>query len=260
MTIFDRIAKWVSAQILAYINTPISRYAPYVAPDPEILHRTLRPGDVILVEGNTRLSSIIKYLTQSTWSHAALYIGDALGVDPSDPDPKILLEAHAQDGVLTVPLSRYARFNTRICRPVGLSEADRKKVVDYAVAQIGKQYDTREIVDLARYLFPYPPVPIFLRRRMLAIGAGDPTKAICSTLIAEAFYAIRYPILPERVEVNGKTYGIGPYIQKEIEHIRQHGLFTPRDFDVSPFFAIVKPTIETGFDYHSIVWDAPAAG
>jgi hypothetical protein len=141
-----------------------------------------------------------------------------------------------------------------------LSEADRKKVVDYAVAQIGKQYDTREIIDLARYLFPYPPVPIFLRRRMLAIGAGDPTKAICSTLIAEAFYAIRYPILPERVEVNGKTYGIGPYIQKEIEHIRQYGLFTPRDFDVSPFFAIVKPTIESGFDYHSIEWDAPAAG
>jgi hypothetical protein len=37
-------------------------------------------------------------------------------------------------------------------------------------------------------------------------------------------------------------------------HIRHHSLYTPRDFDVSPFFDIVKPTIETGFDYKQIEW------
>jgi hypothetical protein len=31
---------------------------------------------VLLVDGTSRFSSAIKYLTQSTWSHAALYIGD----------------------------------------------------------------------------------------------------------------------------------------------------------------------------------------
>lgn len=258
MVLFDRIAKWVSARILAYINTPTDRYAPYFAPDPEILHRALRPGDVLLVEGDTRLASIIKFLTQSSWSHAALYIGELNGADPADPQAMLLLEARAEGGVITVPMSRYARFNTRICRPVGLSQEDRNKVVRYAIARIGKQYDTRQIIDLARYLFPYPPVPIFLRRRMLAIGAGDPTKAICSTLIAEAFASIHYPILPERVEINGRTYGVAPYVQSEVDHIRHHGLFTPRDFDVSPFFAIIKPTIESGFDYRSIAWDAPA--
>ena len=77
---------------------------------------------------------------------------------------------------------------------------------------------------------------------MLAIGSGDPTKAICSTLIAEAFASIHYPILPESVSINGKTYGVAPYVKSEIEHIRKHGLYTPRDFDISPFFAIVKPT------------------
>ena len=87
---------------------------------------------------------------------------------------------------------------------------------------------------------------------MLAIGAGDPTKAICSTLIAEAFQSIHYPILPERVSINGKTYGVAPYVQSEIEHIRKHGLFTPRDFDVSPFFAIIKPTLAAGFDFHHV--------
>ena len=92
---------------------------------------------------------------------------------------------------------------------------------------------------------------------MLAIGSGDPTKAICSTLIAQAFASIHYPILPERVSLNGKTYGIAPYVQSEIDHIRKHGLYTPRDFDVSPYFAIVKPTLDDGFDYRTVQWGPP---
>ena len=43
--------------------------------------------------------------------------------------------------------------------------------------------------------------------------------------------------------------------RREILHIRHHSLYTPRDFDISPFFAIVKPTIETGFDYKQMMWD-----
>ncbi|PJD94132.1 MAG: hypothetical protein CK424_00840 [Legionella sp.] len=35
----------------------------------------IRPADVILVEGRSRASRIIKRVTQSSWSHAALYIG-----------------------------------------------------------------------------------------------------------------------------------------------------------------------------------------
>ena len=176
---------------------------------------------------------------------------------PPNGEPNVLLEAEAETGVVTVPLSKYFSFHTRICRPVGLDDQARQKVIDYAVARIGKQYDSRRIVDLARYLFPYPPVPVWFRRRMLAIGSGDPTKAICSTLIAEAFASIRYPILPERVSINGKTYGVAPYVQSEIDHIRKHGLYTPRDFDVSPFFAIVKPTLAAGFDYHTVQWGPP---
>lgn len=37
-------------------------------------------------------------------------------------------------------------------------------------------------------------------------------------------------------------------------HIRRHSLFTPRDFDVSPYFQIVKPTLEDGFDHRTIRW------
>jgi hypothetical protein len=255
---FDRLKEAISAQILRFLAKPTARYAPFFAPDPAVIRAALQPGDVVLIEGNTRLSAIIKFLTQSTWSHAALYVGARPGDTAPDGEPKVLLEAEAADGVTTVPLSKYAHFNLRICRAVGLDAASKQKVVDYALARIGKMYDSRQIVDLARYLFPYPPVPVWFRRRMLSIGSGDPTKAICSTLIAEAFTSIRYPILPESVSLNGKTYGIAPYVQSEIEHIRRHGLYTPRDFDVSPYFSIVKPSLDDGFDYHKLVWAPPA--
>ncbi len=254
---FGKLEDFISGRILRFLSQPTSRYAPFFAPDPAVVRGALKPGDVVLIEGNSRLSAIIKFLTQSTWSHAALYVGERPGDNAPSGEPKVLLEAEADTGVVTVPLSNYIGFNMRICRPVGLDEQSTKAVIDYALARIGKLYDSKRTVDLARYLFPYPPVPVWFRRRMLAIGSGDPTRAICSTLIAEAFESIRYPILPESLSINGKTYGVAPYVKSENEHIRKHGLYTPRDFDISPFFAIVKPTIAAGFDYHTVQWGPP---
>jgi hypothetical protein len=260
---FDRVREFIGAAILRYLAKPTKRYAPFFSPDPEVFCHALQPGDIVLIEGNSRLSAIIKFLTQSTWSHAALYVGQRpgdFGPDhASNGEPNVLLEAEVHTGVATVPLSKYLRFNKRICSPSGLNAECRQKVIDYALARLGRQYDSKQIIDLARYLFPYPPVPVWFRRRMLAIGSGDPTKAICSTLIAEAYASIRYPILPEKLIINGKTYGIAPFVESEVDHIRRHGLYTPRDFDVSPFFAVIKPTLTNGFDYHQLVWSQPAA-
>ena len=97
---------------------------------------------------------------------------------------------------------------------------------------------------------PTPPVPVRWRRRMLTLGSGDPTRAICSTLIAQAFQSVRYPILP-RIETE-RSGDLS--VEREILHIRHHSLFTPRDFDVSPYFKVVKPTLETKFDYRSLTW------
>jgi hypothetical protein len=254
---FEKLEAYISEQILRYLSQSTGRYAPFYAPDPEVVRKALQPGDILLVEGNSRIAAVIKYLTQSTWSHAALYVGERPGDVAPNGEPNVLLEAEADTGVVTVPLSKYVRFHTRICRPVGVDSASIQKVVDYVLKRVGTKYDSRRIVDLARYLFPYPPVPIWFRRRMLAIGSGDPTRAICSTLIAEAFASIHYPILPERVSINGKTYGIAPFVQDEMDHIRTYGLYTPRDFDTSPFFAIIKPTLAAGFDYHTVEWGPP---
>ncbi len=255
-TVLDRIGHFLAARL----EEESSGYQPYTPSDPETLHRTLRPGDVLLVEGNQHVSAVIKYLTQSTWSHAALYIGDALEGNYADEDQPRLIEVNLGDGCIAVPLKKYRTYNTRICRPVGLTPPDREGLIKFMIDRLGTKYDVKNIFDMLRYFFPTPPVPVRWRRRMLAFGSGDPTRAICSTLIAQAFQAVRYPILPEVTLAPGRTAAQSSYSRREILHIRHHSLFTPRDFDLSPYFQVVKPTLEFGFDYKALIWDDTARG
>jgi len=115
-----------------------------------VLRDTLKPGDVILVEGNNHISGVIKYLTQSTWSHAALYVGPIGDRCTADSEPLVLVEANIGEGVVAAPLSKYARFHTRICRPIGLHDDDRARVCTYASERIGFDYDLKNIIDLMR--------------------------------------------------------------------------------------------------------------
>ncbi len=240
--------------VARYLQRASRSYKPFSVTDPERLSASLRRGDVLLIEGNQRISVAVKYLTQSTWSHAAMYIGDALPVPADGSEPDVLIEADLSQGVVAVPLSKYAKFSTRICRAVGLSEAERRQAVKFMVDSLGKQYDLRNVIDLMRYLLPTPPVPVRLRRRMLSLGSGDPTRAICSTLIAQAFQSIRYPILPQIRQVEIYSAETSEYTVSEILHIRHHSLFAPRDFDLSPYFQVVKPTIEKGFNHRDLQW------
>lgn len=212
----------------------------------------LQPADVLLVEGTTRVSTAVKYLTQSTWSHAAIYIG-AHGAGRLASSDHWFIEADLVEGVRSVGFEEFDGMHTRICRPVGLTEAERRAVTDYAIARIGHQYDLRNLLDLARYLLPMPPVPSRFRRHMIALGSGDPTRAICSTLIAQAFEAIRYPVLP-LVKYLPAATPEHPDCVDEVLHIRHHSLYAPRDFDVSPYFRIVKPTIEGSFNFRMLTW------
>ena len=107
-----------------------SGYEPYTPSDPETLRRTLQPGDILLIEGNQRISATIKYLTQSTWSHAALYVGDALPEPEDGSERPRLIEVNLGEGCVAVPLSKYRTYNTRICRASGLSPDDRDTVVE----------------------------------------------------------------------------------------------------------------------------------
>jgi Permuted papain-like amidase enzyme, YaeF/YiiX, C92 family len=250
----DRFGRFLARKL----NQPLPSIRPFTHANVAALHKTLQPGDVLLVEGNTRVSTAIKYLTQSTWSHAALYVGNALGQATPDGEPLCLIEVNLGEGCIAAPLSKYQWFNTRICRANGLAPQDRARVIDFMVRSLGTRYDMKNITDLLRYFLPTPPVPARWRRRLLSIGSGDPTRAICSSLIAQAFARIHYPILPVitrefRQDRRARSQ------RSEILHIRHHSLYAPRDFDLSPYFHVVKPTLDAGFDYRGLKWsDRPA--
>ena len=80
---------------------------------------------------------------------------------------------------------------------------------------------------------------------MIALGSGHPTRIICSALIAQAFQSVRYPILPKLTAWRQRAGAA------ELLEIRHSSLYTPRDFDISPYFEVVKPTIRSGFAYPS---------
>jgi hypothetical protein len=258
-----KIGTW----LVNYLNQPVRAQRSVNTAAVMNLRRTLQPGDILLVEGVARVSTAIKYLTQSTWSHAALYVGPVAGSQTLDGEPHTLVEAELGEGVISSPLSKYEHSHTRICRPSAITGEHLEKLLAFAISRIGNEYDTQNVIDLARYLLPTPPVPTRFRRRMIALGSGEPTRAICSTLIAQAFQSVRYPILP-RIEEIAKVDALvrdsrfdaklaaknEELVKREIHHIRHSSLYTPRDFDISPYFDVVKPTIVQGFDYLSFQW------
>ncbi len=253
--LINKALDFIGKRLASYLTAPIADFRPASTTEFAHLQGAIRPGDVLLIEGDTRIATAIKYLTQSTWSHSALYVGPIGGRVEPDGEPHSLIEAFLGDGVISSPLSKYKMMHARICRPVGLPVEERAKAVQFALARLGYQYDSKNVIDLLRYLLPTPPVPTRFRRRMIALGSGDPTRAICSTLIAQAFQSVGYPILPSVESVDDPNSPVKDReARKEILHIRHYSLFTPRDFDISPYFAVVKPTIEAGFDYLKIPW------
>lgn len=226
-------ARAIGAQIARFLNRPSSTYAPPTTNSLAALRAVIRPGDVLLVEGDRHISTAIKYLTQSTWSHAALCVAPSRAADPDAP---VLIEADMEHGVGLVPLTKYGAMHTRICRPVGLTPSQIDAVVSAAIQRCGHQYDLKNVIDLGRFLFPLPFVPPRFRRRLLALGSGDPTRAICSTLIAQAFATIGYPVATR---------------------MHHHSLVAPRDFDTSPWFEIVKPSILLGDRWEVYLSECP---
>jgi hypothetical protein len=116
-TLMDRIGRRLARRLEA----PSPGFEPYTHANVAALRKVLQPGDVLLVEGHNRISIAIKYLTMSTWSHSAMYIGNAVGRVSADGEPLTLIEVNLGDGCVAAPLSKYERYNTRICRANNLS-------------------------------------------------------------------------------------------------------------------------------------------
>ena len=239
------ILRYIGNMLARHLSKPKPGYERFSVLSQAQLKATLQPCDLVLVEGNSQISTAIKYLTQSTWSHVCLFVGEEDGQGA-------LLEADLVHGVCRVPLSKYDGYNVRICRPVNVTDEDNQALIDFALERIGHQYDSKNIFDLMRYLIATPPVPSRYRRSLIAFGSGDPTKAICSTLVAQSFQSIKYPILPRELNTQKENRF---YMEKLIMQKRHYSHFTPRDFDLSPYFEVVKPTIDNDFNYKDIKWD-----
>jgi hypothetical protein len=242
---FDRIG-----HLTARFQYRAKHREPFIADDPAGLRAALRPGDVLLVDGKGRISGGIKYLTQSTWSHSALYVGPIAGA-ATDGEPHVLIEANLGEGVVSAPLSKYLSRKTRICRPVGLSEADCEKVCRYARERVGHAYDFKNAIGLMRQFFPSPMLQS-RRCRAIVLGSGDAGRMICSSLIAQAFDVVRYPILPRITRIESQA------ASREVAELRHSSLYAPCDFDISPYFMVVKPMLERGFNYKDMLWAEPA--
>ncbi|MFP6811544.1 MAG: YiiX/YebB-like N1pC/P60 family cysteine hydrolase [Pseudohongiellaceae bacterium] len=240
----SKINQVIGKRLASFLTKPLRGYQRLDTVSVETIGSVLETGDVLLVEGNTRISVAIKYLTQSSWSHACLFVGNQ-GALCSEP---CLLEADLNKGVRLVPLQQYAEFNLRICRPVSLNEEDKKELVEFARSKLGQKYDLKNVVDLARYLIQKPAVPNRYRRAMISLGSSEPTKAICSTLIAESFQSINYPILPRTGDGKGINGEVPQFYKRHFTH------FTPRDLDLSPYFRVVKPSVEEGFNFREFNW------
>lgn len=236
------VSRFISAPLSRWLKRPrLGRNIPLS--DFERIRHELKPGDVLLVEGRTRISEVIKVVTQSPWSHAALYVGRLHDIENEairaavfhrstfSPDTQLIIESRLGTGTLVCALTEYANHHLRICRPVGLSTDDAQTISAHAIKSLGRNYDVRQILDLARFLFPWGILPRRWRSSLFRQRAGTATRTVCSTMIAEAFAAVEFPILP-LVQQNE---------QGRVRLYRRNPkLCTPSDFDYSPYFEIIK--------------------
>jgi len=253
--LMDRLSKWLNTEDEVHqFGTPLTDF--------DRMCEELRQGDVLLVEGRSRISEVIKAITYSPWTHSALYIGRLADIKDGtlqnkiaefhagDPNDQLLIEAMLGEGTIINPVNKYKNMHLRICRPKGLTKADRHQVISYALSQLGYEYDIRHMLDLARFLLPYTIIPKRWRSTLFQHQAGQQTKNVCSYMLGAAFSSVDFPILPVAERIDKGTFKL---------YKRNPRLYTPKDFDYSPYFDIIKyPYLD--FDdiaaYRALPWDA----
>lgn len=247
----EKLKAFLTARVEKALTTDVEAYETIVLNDMEKLYRTIRKGDVVLVEGRQRISQIIKLFTQSQWSHIALYIGDELlKREPSRQEEiikkygenadKLIVEALVADGVVVNPLENYRDHNLRIARPINITDTDLKRVLESALNDLGKQYDRRNIVHLGLQLLPFNFGPFRKKRSGICIGACSEFQVICSGFIAKAFQRVKLLIRPifelPGTSADGRAENLGQPVLR-MQHPSQ---IAPRDFDLSSNFEIIK--------------------
>ena len=236
--------------LYAKLRQKVLNWLTYEPPQSEIppcdfdrLKYEIRPCDVLLIEGRSRISRVIRTILQSPWTHAALYIGRLSDIEDEDlqkilrangvekENTRLIIEGLMDKGTMVSLLSSYRNHHIRICRPIGLSAADAQLIIAYAIKSLGIGYSVRQLFDLGRFFLPWSFLPRSWGSILFRTPSGDPESGVCSSLIAEAFNSVQFPVLPF----------VEPHAETGVELIpRNPYLFTPKDFDYSPYFEIIK--------------------
>ncbi len=263
------LKEWLKQAVARRLNGEVAAYEIKMPNNMERLYKHIRKGDVVLVEGMLRISQLIKYTTQSQWSHCALYIGDELLrrggrlreqalANFGELAHRLLIEALTDKGVVASPLAKYRWHNIRVCRPFKIDPADLDRVIGSVIADLGKQYDSRNFLDLTLMLLsPVKFGPLKARTIQTCLGNCTDHQVICSGMIAQAFQRVGYPILPV-VDVGDppdeRLLEAAPYDYPLT--MRHYSQILPRDFDLSPNFQVIKFNIieEGQFDYKHLPW------
>jgi hypothetical protein len=267
MRFFRKLFHLIKGYVVQRLESTPEIYEQRDFNDMEKLYRNIRKGDVVLVEGRSKMSTIIKLFSHSHWSHVALYIGDELIKKGEASREKhrsefgsdaghLLVEAFVGPGVIASPIKKYQYYNLRLCRPYGISKQDLEAVVEDVISHLGKHYDEQNIIDLALMLLPVWINPFRKRGIKACLGQCSDFQVICSGMIAKAFQGVKYPIVPAVAPstTGENTLTVNPYGKLVMRHYSQ---ILPRDFDLSPNFEIIKFNIieEGKFDYKSLWQD-----
>ncbi|WP_457552706.1 YiiX/YebB-like N1pC/P60 family cysteine hydrolase [Desulfobacula sp.] len=229
------------------------------------LYSVIQPGDILLVEGRSEMSRLIKLFSSSHWSHVAMYVGDLLidadhkGKDlylkkyKEDAD-HMLVEAFSGQGVIATPLKKYKDYNIRLCRPYGILDSDLHRVIEQVIGSLGMHYDDQNIMAIAMMVLQALVRPKSRHTSRVCLGNCNDFQVICSGMIAQAFQSVGYPIVPALLPQSSKdTFNENnPYGGGLI--MRHYTQITPKDFDLSPNFEVIKYNIQGNvqFDYKTL--------
>ena len=215
--------------LVSYLVAPVSDAA--VRQPRQDMQALLQPGDVILVAGKTRFASLVCRLTRSTWSHVAIYVGPGHHADPAH----CIVEADVEAGVRMISLADLADHDIQVVRASRLPEASRQELIDYLLARVGLAYDLNHVIELARLvLFAPSPLGRWLSPRTMR--RADPTRAVCSTLVAHALFTA------------GVSVGASPIVVARLQHAAMEqeadlraalDYLVPGDFERLPEFVSV---------------------
>lgn len=230
MGLFDRLTErtehYIRSYVIGKLHQRRSDYRLLYPNDMASLKRVLRPGDVILIEGDYWVSDWIKVFSCHTWTHCVMWLGESPAIPAHVKKefietPGNVVESVMRRGVIFTNLEKYRDFNLRICRPIGLSREQLRRLFGYIFDRVGAPYDEHNVTQFVHFTFAntYDPT------RPLSNAEGAYT---CSSLLAAAFQSIGMPVL------HFLDQSVNEYVPYHYSNIQ------PKDFDLSLNFRVIK--------------------